>query len=47
MPKTKESAHVYELAKRGAEARIAELLNEVRQLTGLFPDEAEESLYIK
>jgi hypothetical protein len=29
---------VYELAKRGAEARLGELLNEVRQLTSLFPD---------
>jgi hypothetical protein len=38
VPKTRQSAHVYELAKRGAEARITELLNEVRQLTSLFPD---------
>ena len=38
MPKTKQSTHLYELAKRGAEARIGELMNEVRQLTSLFPD---------
>ena len=38
MAKTKQSAHVYELAKRGAQARLQELVDEVRLLTNIFPD---------
>jgi hypothetical protein len=38
MPKPTPNAHVYELAKLGAEARLQDLLNEVKLLTNLFPD---------
>ena len=38
VPKTKKDAHVYELAKRGAQARLQDLVNEVKLLTNLFPD---------
>lgn len=38
MSKTKENPHVYELAKRGAEARLQDLLNEIKLLTNLFPN---------
>jgi hypothetical protein len=38
VPRPKQSAHVYELAKRGAQARLQDLINEVKLLTNLFPD---------
>ena len=38
MPAPKHNAHVYELAKRGAEARLQDLINEIKLLTNLFPD---------
>lgn len=37
MPRTKQNAHLYELAKRGAEARLQDLVREVKVLIGLFP----------
>jgi len=33
----KHSSHILELAKRGAEARFRELVNELRSLTASFP----------
>jgi len=38
LPRKQPSSHVYELAKRGAQARLEELVNEIRLLTNLFPD---------
>ena len=37
MAKQKKDAHLYALAKRGAEARLGELLQEMKLLVGLFP----------
>ena len=37
MPRTKKDAHLYELAKRGAQAQLGDLLQEIRLLVGLFP----------
>ena len=37
MPKRKESAHVFELAKRGAEARWQDIVHEAQMLIELFP----------
>ena len=37
MPRQKKDAHIYELAKRGAEARLSDLIHEVKMLLGLFP----------
>ena len=37
MPQPKQNAHLYELAKRGAEVRLRELVNEAKRLIGLFP----------
>ena len=37
MPKRKQDLHLYELAKRGAEARLADLVHEARLLIELFP----------
>jgi hypothetical protein len=37
MPRPKQNAHLYELAKRGAEVRLRELVNEAKHLIGLFP----------
>jgi hypothetical protein len=37
MPKQKRDAHLYELAKRGAEVRFLELVQEVKYLLDLFP----------
>ena len=37
MPKRKTKPHLYELAKRGAEVQLRELLHEAKLLIGLFP----------
>jgi hypothetical protein len=37
LPRQKRDAHLYEFAKRGAEARWRELIEEVQLLVGLFP----------
>ncbi len=37
MPRTKKDAHLYELAKRGAQAQLSDLLQEIRLLVDLFP----------
>lgn len=37
MPKHTKEAHLYEFAKRGAEARLSELVKEVKLLVRLFP----------
>ena len=37
MAKTKKDAHLYELAKLGAQAQLNDLLQEARLLIGLFP----------
>lgn len=37
MPKQTREAHLYDLARRGAEARLGELMREVKLLLGLFP----------
>ena len=37
MPIRKQHAHLFELAKRGAEVRLRELVQEARNLIGLFP----------
>lgn len=37
MPRRRRDSHLYELAKRGAEARLHELVNEGKNLLGLFP----------
>jgi hypothetical protein len=35
--KPKHDAHLYELAKRGAEARLTDIIHEAKLLIGLFP----------
>jgi hypothetical protein len=35
--KRKHDAHLYELAKRGAEARFGDIIHEAKLLIGLFP----------
>jgi hypothetical protein len=37
MPRRRKDAHLFELAKRGAEVRLRELVQEAKNLTGLFP----------
>lgn len=37
MPKRPTNTHLYELAKRGAEVQLRELLHEAKLLIGLFP----------
>jgi hypothetical protein len=37
MPRRKKNAHLYELAKRGAEFRLRELVQETKYLIDLFP----------
>ena len=37
MPRHKRDAHLYEFAKRGAEVRFRELVQEVKYLVELFP----------
>ncbi len=37
MPRTKHDSHIIELARRGAEARVRELIDELRLLTATFP----------
>lgn len=37
MPRPKRDAQLYELAKRGAEARLHDLVHEARILLDLFP----------
>jgi hypothetical protein len=37
MPRPKQNAHLYELAKRGAEARMRDLVHEAKLLINLFP----------
>lgn len=37
MPRRKADAHLFELAKRGAEGRLRELVQEAKNLIGLFP----------
>ena len=37
MPKRKQHPHLYELAKRGAEARLQDLVHELKLLVELFP----------
>ena len=38
MPARSKDAHLLELAKRGAQARLQELIDEVKLLANLFPD---------
>ena len=38
MPRPKRDAHFYDLAKRGAEARLRELTDEIKLLFSSFPD---------
>jgi hypothetical protein len=37
LPSTTQNPHFYELAKRGAEVQLRELVHEVKLLIGLFP----------
>jgi hypothetical protein len=37
MPRRKQDAHFYELAKRGAEVQLRELVQEAKNLIDLFP----------
>jgi hypothetical protein len=37
MPRPKRDAHLYELAKRGAEVRLRELVQEAKNVIELFP----------
>jgi hypothetical protein len=37
MPRRKRDAHLFELAKRGAEVRLRELLQEAKNVIELFP----------
>lgn len=37
MPKSRRDTRLYELAKLGAEARLSDLLHEIRLLVDLFP----------
>ncbi len=37
MARTKKDAHLYELAKLGAQAQLSDLLQEAKLLIGLFP----------
>ena len=37
MPRQKRDARIYELARRGAEARLRDLIHEAQLLMGLFP----------
>ena len=37
MPRRKANAHLFEFAKRGAEVRLRELVQEAKNLIGLFP----------
>jgi hypothetical protein len=37
MPRPKKNDHLVELAKRGAQARLADLVHEMKLLMGLFP----------
>ena len=37
MPRRTQDAHLYELAKRGAEVRLRELVQEARNVIDLFP----------
>src|SRR6202022_1535948 len=38
MPRRRQGAHLFELAKRGAEVRLRELVREGKYLIELFPD---------
>jgi len=37
MPRRRQDAHLYELARRGAEVQLRDLVREVKNLIGLFP----------
>jgi hypothetical protein len=37
LPRQKRNVHLYEFAKRGAEARFRDVVDELKQLVGLFP----------
>jgi hypothetical protein len=37
LPRRKRDHHLYQLAKRGAEARLSDLVHEAKLLVGLFP----------
>jgi hypothetical protein len=37
MPRRRHDAHLFELAKRGAEVQFRELVQEAKNLIGLFP----------
>ena len=37
MPRVKKNDHLVELAKRGAQARLGDLVHEIKLLMGLFP----------
>jgi hypothetical protein len=37
MPRRRKDAHLFELAKRGAEVRLRELVQEARNVIELFP----------
>ena len=41
MPSPRKDAHLYDLARRGAEARLGDLLHELKLLANLFPDLAD------
>jgi hypothetical protein len=38
MPRRRKDAHLLELARRGAEVRLSELVQEVKNIIGSFPD---------
>jgi hypothetical protein len=38
MPRPRRDAHLYELAKRGAQTRLADIAQETKYLLALFPD---------
>jgi hypothetical protein len=38
MPRRKQTVHLYELAKRGAEVRLRELVQEAKNVIDLFPN---------
>jgi hypothetical protein len=41
LPSARKDAHLYDLARRGAEARLGDLLHELKMLANLFPDLAD------
>jgi hypothetical protein len=43
LPRPRKAADLYELARRGAEARLSDLLHELEMLANLFPDLTDSS----